>query len=109
MPTWLALPRKSAIDPPLRMTYWNKILRNENWEAHIKCVFEEVLADHGFLAREDTKISIIGLADGGLGVMNYLATNCEITYFLSRLSPCSLSPLPAWLLPHHPADLLFPQ
>jgi hypothetical protein len=109
MPTWLALPRKSAVDPPLRMTYRNKILRNENWEAHIKCVFEEVLADRGFLPRKDTKISIIGLAEGGLGVMNYLATNCGITYSLSRFSSCSPSPPPAWLLPHHPADLLFPQ
>jgi hypothetical protein len=76
MPTWLALPRKSAVDPPLQMTYRNKIPHNQNWQEHVECVFEQVLAARGKFLKEDAKIDIIGLAEGGAGAASYLARNC---------------------------------
>lgn len=76
MPTWLALPRKSAVNPPLQMTYRNHIPQNQNWQEHVECVFEQVLAARGRFLREDAKIDIIGLAEGGAGAVSYLARNC---------------------------------
>lgn len=76
MPTWLALPRKSAVHPPLQMTYRNHIPQSQNWQEHVECVFEQVLAARGRFLREDAKIDIIGLAEGGAGAVSYLARNC---------------------------------
>ncbi|KAK2767383.1 hypothetical protein FQN54_003539 [Arachnomyces sp. PD_36] len=72
LPTWNALPRESAVDAPLRMTYRNSIPGNENWREHINYVFEEVL---GKMTSKDSRIDIIGLAEGGLGAIQYLAEN----------------------------------
>jgi hypothetical protein len=66
----------------MQMTRRNKIPRNSNWQEHVECVFEDVLAARGRLISEDAKIDIIGVAEGGLGAVRYLAKNCE----LSRLS-----------------------
>jgi hypothetical protein len=77
LPSWLAHPRSSAVDPPLMMTRRNKIPENGHWEEHIACVFNEILADRGRLVRADAKIDIVGLADGGLGAVRYLANNCK--------------------------------
>lgn len=76
-PTWLALPREFAVDPPLQMTRRNKIPRNSNWQEHVECVFEDVLAARGQMVSEDAKIDIIGVAEGGLAAVRYLAKNCE--------------------------------
>ncbi|KAL2223180.1 Arb2 domain-containing protein [Thermoascus aurantiacus ATCC 26904] len=76
-PSWLALPRESAVDPPLRMTHRNKIPRNKDWQEHVECVFEEILAARGRFLREDAKIDIIGLVEGGLGAVRYLAKNWQ--------------------------------
>ncbi|OJD09864.1 hypothetical protein ACJ73_10048 [Blastomyces percursus] len=73
LPMWHALPRRSAVEPPMRMTLRNKIPGNETWQDHITYVFEEVL---GRLAMPDVKIDVIGLAEGGLGVVRYLAEHC---------------------------------
>ncbi|ODH30339.1 hypothetical protein ACO22_03614 [Paracoccidioides brasiliensis] len=70
LPMWHALPRRSAVEPPMRMTFRNKIPGNETWQNHITYVFEEVL---GKLAASDVKIDVIGLAEGGLGAVRYLA------------------------------------
>lgn len=74
LPTWHALPRKYAVEPPMKMTLRNRIPKNETWQDHITYVFEEVL---GKLVPEDTKIDIIGLAEGGLGAVRYLAEHCK--------------------------------
>ncbi|PLN80712.1 Arb2 domain-domain-containing protein [Aspergillus taichungensis] len=71
--TWLALPRLSAVDPPDTMSDRNKIPRNETWHGHICHVFETLLNPQGRFVRKDAKIDIIGLADGGLGAIRYLA------------------------------------
>lgn len=75
--SWLALPKESAVDPLPRMTHRNKIPRNGNWEEHVQCVFEDVLKSRGHLLSENAKIDIIGLAEGGLAAVTYLADNCK--------------------------------
>ncbi|KAJ9298698.1 hypothetical protein DTO271G3_3665 [Paecilomyces variotii] len=74
-PSWLALPKESAVDPLPRMTHRNKIPRNGNWEEHVHCVFEDVLKARGRLLSENAKIDIIGLAEGGLAAVMCLAEN----------------------------------
>lgn len=74
--SWMALPRRSAVDPPYRMTGRNSIPGNANWQEHVESVFEEVLAARGRLVREDAKIDIIGISEGGLGAIRYLASDC---------------------------------
>lgn len=75
--SWLALPRRSAVDPPKSMTGRNKVPGNENWQDHVECVFEEVLAAKGRLVREDARIDVIGVSEGGLGAVRYLASDCS--------------------------------
>ncbi|GIJ99333.1 hypothetical protein Aspvir_001463 [Aspergillus viridinutans] len=75
--TWLALPRSSAVDAPLTMTRRNKIPSNQDWQEHVACVFDEILSARGRLVREDVKIDIIGLSEGGLGAIRYLATEWD--------------------------------
>lgn len=74
--SWLALPRRSAVDPPKTMTGRNKVPGNENWQDHVECVFKEVLAARGRLVREDARIDVIGVSEGGLGAVRYLASGC---------------------------------
>ncbi|KAI5310313.1 hypothetical protein KEM55_008610 [Ascosphaera atra] len=73
LPTWDALPRKTAVDPPLKMTARNYVPGNETWQDHVDYVFENVL---GKLLAKDAKIDIIGVAEGGHGALNYLSQNC---------------------------------
>ncbi|RAH52849.1 Arb2 domain-containing protein [Aspergillus piperis CBS 112811] len=75
--SWHCVPRKSAVDPPLVMTRRNKIPGNGDWQEHIQYVFEEILAARGRLVRPDAKIGVVGLDDGGLGVIRYLGSNWE--------------------------------
>ncbi|RDW72311.1 uncharacterized protein DSM5745_07483 [Aspergillus mulundensis] len=75
IPTWLALPRPSAVDPPLAETRRNKIPGNANWQEHVDSVFEGIFAARGRLVRRDAKIDVIGVSEGGLGAVRYLARN----------------------------------
>lgn len=83
--TWLALSRSSAVDPPLTMTRRNKIPSNQDWQEHVACVFDEILSARGRLVREDAKIDIIGLSEGGLGAIRYLAAECMLCLTLPSL------------------------
>lgn len=74
LPTWHALPRRYAVEPPPKMGYRNKIPGNETWQDHITYVFEEVL---GKIVPKNAKIDIVGLAEGGLGAIRYLAEHCK--------------------------------
>lgn len=74
--SWMALPRRSAVDPPYTMTGRNSVPGNTNWQEHVESVFEEVLAARGRLVREDANIDIIGISEGGLGAVRYLASDC---------------------------------
>lgn len=95
-PTWLALPRRSAVDPPVSMSTRNEVPRNATWQEHVECVFEDVLAARGRLARDDAKIDVIGLAEGGLGAVRYLGEKCTsplllpLTYVTGLLACLSL-------------------
>ncbi|KAE8418673.1 Arb2 domain-containing protein [Aspergillus pseudocaelatus] len=77
LPTWLAYPRPSAVDPPLMMTHRNKIPGNGCWEDHVSCVFNEILADRGRLVRHDAKINVVGIAEGGQGAIRHLSLKWE--------------------------------
>ncbi|KAK2766505.1 hypothetical protein FQN53_006722 [Emmonsiellopsis sp. PD_33] len=70
LPMWHALPRRYAVEPPMKMSFRNKIPGSESWQDHVTYVFEEVL---GKLVAADAKIDIIGLAEGGLAAVRYLA------------------------------------
>ncbi|KLJ11471.1 hypothetical protein EMPG_13330 [Blastomyces silverae] len=89
LPMWHGLPRRSAVEPPTRMTFRNKIPGNETWQDHITYVFEEVL---GKLAAPDVKIDVIGLAEGGLGAVRYLAEHWP-TWHPRISSICLTNPL----------------
>lgn len=73
----MALPRASAVDPPLVQTDRNRIPGHENWQEHVSSVFEGIFAARGQLVRSDAKIDVIGLAEGGYGAIRYLASNCK--------------------------------
>ena len=77
--TFLARPRASAVDLPANMSDRNKIPNNANWQEHAECVFEDVLSSRGRLIRADAEIDVIGLAEGGLGAVQYLAENCTLS------------------------------
>ncbi|KAL4808833.1 Arb2 domain-containing protein [Aspergillus unguis] len=71
----LALPRASAVDPPLAESRRNKIPGHGNWQEHVNSVFDAILSARGQLVREDVKIDVIGLSEGGLGAVRYLGRN----------------------------------
>ncbi|KAK2734263.1 hypothetical protein FQN57_001724 [Myotisia sp. PD_48] len=74
LPTWLALPRKYAVEPPMKMGFQNKIPGSETWQNHITYVFDEVLAT---LKSRETKIEIIGISEGGLAAVRYLSEHWQ--------------------------------
>jgi hypothetical protein len=57
----------------MKMSIRNRIPGNETWQGHVTYVFEEVLAK---LVSKDAKIDIIGLAEGGIAAIRYLAEHC---------------------------------
>ncbi|KAL4936022.1 hypothetical protein BDV06DRAFT_233771 [Aspergillus oleicola] len=75
--TRLALPRASAVDPPLAETERNKIPGHANWQEHVTSVFEDILAARGRLVRSDVKIQAIGASEGGMAVVRYLRANWQ--------------------------------
>lgn len=85
-------PRPSAVDPQLMMTRRNIIPNNGNWFEHIASVFQEILADRGRLVREDATIDIVGVADGGQGVIRYLADHCKCPCTLNLMPPFEVWP-----------------
>lgn len=51
--------------------------REREWQEHVECVFEEVLAARGKLVRADAKIAVIGVAKGSLSAIRYFSMDCE--------------------------------
>ncbi|EED20206.1 conserved hypothetical protein [Talaromyces stipitatus ATCC 10500] len=70
--TWGALPVETAAHPPPRQTYRNVIPRNANWNEHVACIFEDVLAPRNKVINSEAKIDIIGVEEGGLAAVEYL-------------------------------------
>lgn len=75
--TWFALPVETAAHPPPRQTWRNLIPRNGNWREHVKCIFEDLLAPESNMVNPEAKIDVIGVEEGGLGVVEYLADKCK--------------------------------
>ena len=70
LPTWYALPRRSAVSGPMRLDeVKNRIPKNKDISQHLHCVFDEVL---GRLANKDAKIQIIANGDGALETVDFL-------------------------------------
>ncbi|KAH7333056.1 Arb2 domain-containing protein [Rhexocercosporidium sp. MPI-PUGE-AT-0058] len=68
--TWLALPHKSAVDPPYRFNEEkNTIPGNKTTAEHVNTIFNEVIEN---LAHPDAKLSLIGVADGAVQVSLFL-------------------------------------
>jgi hypothetical protein len=88
--SWLAQPRPSAVESAPGETKRNKIPGNENWQAHIGSVFNGILSARGQLVRKDAKIDVIGLAEGGLGAIRYVALNCKCSVPSSPTSSANL-------------------
>ncbi|KAH8692987.1 Arb2 domain-containing protein [Talaromyces proteolyticus] len=73
--TWHALPRQSAVHPPLKQSHRNIIPHNATSYEHVQCVFEGILAARGQMVDADAKIDVVGVAEGADGVIKYLAKN----------------------------------
>ncbi|KAI9796690.1 MAG: hypothetical protein M1833_006030 [Piccolia ochrophora] len=98
--TWYALPRKSAVHGPRRIDdVKNRVPGNGNCAKHVEYVFNEVVAK---LAREDVKLYVLGVADGGTDMLSFLNKNWST--WESRISAIALShPL------HIPDDVSTPR
>ena len=72
--SWNAIPRQSAVGAPLEFTDKNKIPRNEDYRAHVACLFEEVLLPR---ARDGVRIFVIGAGDSGTATFDYLQANWQ--------------------------------
>ncbi|KAJ5920813.1 hypothetical protein N7466_009139 [Penicillium verhagenii] len=73
--SWDAAPRPYANWGQATMSWRNKIPNNEHWGDHIDCVFENVLWPH---VGKHTKIDIIGVAQGGMGVIKHLQSHWNV-------------------------------
>lgn len=76
------------------MSERNAIPWNANWQEHIACVFEDVLSQRGRFVRDDAVIDVVGVAEGGLGAVQYLGSCCMCPLLL----PCLLSPCVCWCM-----------
>lgn len=73
--TWHNLPKESAVHPSMAIDMKkNRIERNNSEEAHIQCLFEDVV---GMMVNKNAKIDIIGVSDGASIVVKYLNAHCE--------------------------------
>ncbi|KAJ5805443.1 uncharacterized protein N7503_003045 [Penicillium pulvis] len=73
--TWLATPRPYANWGQATMSWRNKIPSNGDWQQHVQYVFEKVLWP---IVQKDTRIDIIGMSEGGLGVIRYLQKDWHV-------------------------------
>ncbi|KAK5112418.1 hypothetical protein LTR85_011527 [Meristemomyces frigidus] len=69
-PTWMARPKKTAIDDHIRIDpVHNRVPGHENPDAHVSSVFEHVIRK---ITREDVRLYVVGLSEGGEAVLKYL-------------------------------------
>jgi hypothetical protein len=71
--TWLANPRPAGNWGQASMSYRNEIPHNGNWLEHVSYVFEEVIRPN---LDSSTRVDVIGMSEGGLGVIQYMARRC---------------------------------
>ncbi|OJJ51385.1 hypothetical protein ASPZODRAFT_56750 [Penicilliopsis zonata CBS 506.65] len=88
--SWLAIPRESAVDPPLVMTGRNKIPGHHNWQEHVEYIFAQILAARDQFIKKDAKIDVIGIAEGGLAAVRFLATHWSAwSPYISAICLCN--------------------
>lgn len=67
---WYALPRESGVSLPYEMTSANVVERNEDAEAHIRCVFQDILGP--LVKQGPLSIDCIGIAQTGNTLVRFL-------------------------------------
>lgn len=75
--TWLANPRPAGNWGQASMSYRNKIPHNGIWMEHVAYVFEEVIWQN---LDSSSRVDVIGISEGGLGVVKYMASRCMCLY-----------------------------
>ncbi|KAI9856228.1 MAG: hypothetical protein M1824_005537 [Vezdaea acicularis] len=100
--TWHNLPKESVVHPSMAVDMKkNRIERNDSEEAHVQCLFEDVV---GMMVNKNAKIDIIGVSDGASIVVKYLNAHwaqyksrvdaicvCDPTYQISDLTTRSFA------------------
>ena len=86
---WATLPRETAVAEPYRIDeVKNKIPENEEYEAHVNYIFNNVIDG---MAKKDARIDVIGLEWTGQAAVKHLSANWE--KFASRTGGiCLASP-----------------
>lgn len=77
--TWLANPRPAGNWGQASMSYRNKIPRNGSWAEHVAYVFEEVIWPN---LDSESRVDVIGMSEGGLGVVQYMSRQCKCLPFV---------------------------
>ncbi|KAL2065931.1 hypothetical protein VTL71DRAFT_3601 [Oculimacula yallundae] len=81
--TWLALPQKSAVDPPYRFDEEkNTIPGNTTTGEHLNSIFNTVIEE---LAHPAAKLSLIGVSDGAVQISLFLNNPANFTKWGSRI------------------------
>lgn len=78
--TWLANPRPAGNWGQASMSYRNKIPHNSSGSKHVAYVFEEVIRPN---LDSSTRVDIIGISEGGLGVIQHMGRRCMRFYLFS--------------------------
>ncbi|KAF2773823.1 hypothetical protein EJ03DRAFT_304383, partial [Teratosphaeria nubilosa] len=71
--TWLARPKKTAIDQHLRIdSFWNRVDGHEDPKAHVESVFNHVIPQ---LVNDEARFYFVGISDGAEALLQYLGTH----------------------------------
>lgn len=82
--TWLAIPRKSAVDPPYRLDpIKNTIPENRSTEEHVSYLFEHVVEE---LVDPSAMLQVIGVSDGAAKVSSFLDDHTRLMKWGLRIS-----------------------
>lgn len=74
--SWNAKPRKSAVHPiPLALPV-NHVPGNTTIEEHLTFVFDKILGNTDFIAK-DAELFLVGLGSGGNDLVTFLEKNCK--------------------------------
>ncbi|KAH9824532.1 Arb2 domain [Teratosphaeria destructans] len=71
--TWLARPKKNAIDEHLRIdSFWNRVDGHENPRSHVESVFNHVIPK---LVDDEARFYFVGISDGAEALLQYLGSH----------------------------------
>jgi hypothetical protein len=88
--SWNALPRRSAVLPPVRIdSIKNRVAGHESSHAHIRSIFETVLANPAVVNKQAI-IEIIADSDGGEAAVHFLDQNWKAwAHRISAMALCN--------------------